>query len=448
MAKSKILPLNITFESLPNKRTICPPSFPRFPELYLSLLENQDKINPEFIGKEFVSTLSSNGNNNGRNSKYLSELPEVVFDEDDDEIFESSNVKSSNEVRKEGFRQEKKPTDEGLDRRPMASKSLKEILKESRENSEKGKGGKKGEKEDVGERSSNRLHADEDDNDDNHNENDNENDNEGEHFTLEEPDDDPLSAYLKKDRSIGSRKNSPTKEKVDRFQETKNEILRDERKAPPSLKDIEDGGAFDTGGIKNMANVSRKDQEQEQKLREYLHKYTMLKRAYPTEEIPNFTINSDPDHVIKTYDNILRNLTVTDNITKYKKYLMFGFMGVEALGNNILGFDMKGFTTQQVLEMSSYEKLLIELGEKNRTPKSNLPVELRLLGMILMNAAFFVISKMAMKSMGTDILGSMNKAADAGVNASKVNQRKKQAMSGPDINLDDIPTASSDVKFV
>ncbi len=30
-----------------------------------------------------------------------------------------------------------------------------------------------------------------------------------------------------------------------------------------------------------------------------------------------------------------------------------------------IGFDMEGFTQQQLLSMNSYEKLLLELGEEN-----------------------------------------------------------------------------------
>ena len=254
-------------------------------------------------------------------------------------------------------------------------------------------------------------------------------------------DDDPLSSFLKKSRSIGSRQKETSPEKKASYDRKKDDILRNDNKEPPSLQDLEDGGAFDTNGIKNMSRVSKKEQDSEQKLREYLFKYELLRKSYPAEDIPKFTINSDPEFVSKTYDDILRNLSLTDNVNKYKKYLMFGFMGVEALAGNVLGFDMKGFTKQQIVEMSSYEKLIIELGEKSYVPQSKWPVELRLLGMIIMNAAFFIASKMALRATGTDVLGNMNAAANAGVNAANIQQRKKQRMSGPSINLDDITGA-------
>ena len=59
---------------------------------------------------------------------------------------------------------------------------------------------------------------------------------------------------------------------------------------------------------------------------------------------------------------------------------------------------MEGFAQQQIASMSSYDQLLIELGEKTYVPEeSKLPVEIRLLGMIVVNAAIFIVSKMIMK---------------------------------------------------
>ena len=167
-----------------------------------------------------------------------------------------------------------------------------------------------------------------------------------------------------------------------------------------------------------------------------------MRKSYPNEEIPKFTINADPDHIAKTYDDILRNLSVGDNINKYRKYLIYGFYGTEALVGNVLGFDMTGFTKQQIIDMSSYEKLLIEIGEKQYTPKSNWPVELRLLGLIIINAAFFVAGRLAFKASGLDILGQLNNSASAGVQAANaVRNRKTQKMAGPTIDLNDIPSA-------
>ena len=113
-------------------------------------------------------------------------------------------------------------------------------------------------------------------------------------------------------------------------------------------------------------------------------------------------------------------------------------MGCEFVFGNFLGFDMQGFTQQQILSMNSYEKLLIELGEKSYVPTgSKWPVELRLLFMIIMNAAFFVISKMIMKKTGANILGMVNSMNAAPAQAAASVQRKRR-MKGPNIDLPDL----------
>jgi hypothetical protein len=89
--------------------------------------------------------------------------------------------------------------------------------------------------------------------------------------------------------------------------------------------------------------------------------------------------------------------------------------------------------------MNTYEKLLIEIGEKSYVPTgSRWPVEVRLLFLIIMNAAFFIVSKMIMKKTGSNLLNMINNM-NATPSSSSVPLQRKRKMKGPDINLDDIP---------
>ena len=129
----------------------------------------------------------------------------------------------------------------------------------------------------------------------------------------------------------------------------------------------------------------------------------------------------------KTYDNTVRRLTLDSTVETYKSYLLGGFMFVEYVFGKWFGLEMEGFTQQQMLNMNQYERLLIELGEKSYVPKAKQwPVEMRLLGMILMNAGFFIGTKIIMKKAGAGNLSSI--LSTFGKNTS---QKTKRKMKGP-----------------
>ena len=141
----------------------------------------------------------------------------------------------------------------------------------------------------------------------------------------------------------------------------------------------------------------------------------------------------------KAYDDTVRRLSLDSTVESYKTYLVYGFMGCEFVFGNFLGFDMQGFTQQQIVSMNSYEKLLIELGEKSYVPTgSKWPVELRLFMMIIMNAAFFVVSKMIMKKTGSNLMGMINNMQTSS-QTSTAHSAQKRKMRGPNIDLNNIP---------
>lgn len=189
--------------------------------------------------------------------------------------------------------------------------------------------------------------------------------------------------------------------------------------------------------LRDINYVSKTDLEQEDLKRELIFKIELLKKSYPNSDIPEFSIHSDYISMKKTYDSTVRRLTLDSSVEDYKKYLIGAFMACEYIMGHYLGFDMQGFTQQQIISMNTYDKLLIELGEKSYIPQgSNWPVEIRLLGLVLINVAFFIFGKIILKKTGGNFMGmvnSMNKSVPQ--NASF----QKRKMKGPDISIDEIP---------
>jgi hypothetical protein len=209
----------------------------------------------------------------------------------------------------------------------------------------------------------------------------------------------------------------------------------------PTLSELEQrGGYVPKRELRDINQTTHNEQQEDDAKRELLFKFDLLRKSYPNAVVPEFTVHSDLAAMQKAYDDTVRRLSLDSSVENYKTYLVYGFMGCEFIFGNFLGFDMQGFTQQQILSMNSYEKLLIELGEKSYVPSgSKWPIELRLLFMIVMNAAFFVISKMIMKKTGANLMGMINNMQTSTPAGAPVPPHRKRKMRGPNIDLGDIP---------
>ena len=217
-------------------------------------------------------------------------------------------------------------------------------------------------------------------------------------------------------------------------------------KSPPTLNELENRGTVKREKhFPDMSRQAYENEDEEDLKREMLFKFDLLKKSYGNNEhIPEFTIHSDYRTMEHSYENTLRKLSIDSTVDNYKTYLIGGFMLVEFVLGKFLKFDMEGFTQQQIVNMKSYERLLIELGEKSYTPEgSDWPVEIRLVFLIIINAAFFVVSKILMKNTGTNILNMIN-SMNVSNNSSQSVPITKKKMKGPDISFDDLDELSSD----
>jgi hypothetical protein len=247
-------------------------------------------------------------------------------------------------------------------------------------------------------------------------------------------DDDDLSRKIKKllrDSGSKSRNRSERRSGDGRDNRANNAI-------PPSLSELKNKGEYNPRPVvRELIAPSRSEQDEEDAKRELIFKFELLKKSYKNAVVPEFTVHSDYTTMLRSYDSCVKRLTIENNVENYKQYLIGGFMIMEYGLSSYFKLDMSGFAQQQIMSMNSYEKLLIELGEKSYIPESkNWPVEARLLFMVVANAAFFVLTKMIMKKTGSHIMGMFNNMTQS---AGSSQEKPKQKMRGPDIDLNEIP---------
>lgn len=165
--------------------------------------------------------------------------------------------------------------------------------------------------------------------------------------------------------------------------------------------------------------------------------FRKLKKQYKnsTVPIPEFSEHSDLRTMRTAYEQTVQEINIDVNVEQYRTYLMGGSMAME-LCAGMLGFDLTGFTSHQHAILDKYNHLLVELGEKSsNTWMSNLPVEFRLLGMILIQAAFFYAAKLAEKKYGSDAAAALRtftgQPTEPVEEEKKTNTKRKKRMRGP-----------------
>jgi hypothetical protein len=382
-----------------------PQVFPRMPRLYLELIENKEKIQQDLINTEYIPPNSEQNNveqNNveqyksptpsqsSSNKKFQNRLDMLLSDDNKSDI--------SSDDTKSDISSDDTKSDNSTNKSPSVASTVTDLSIEEKEDSDK-------DKDDLSERLKALL------------------------------DDDSES-----ERSVPINKKSKSADKYSKHRDKRgHSIPTSNINVPPTLAELEANGGYVPRKELRDINQTNPQQEpqQEDVKRELLFKFDLLRKSYPGSSIPEYSIHTDLSTLEKSYNDSVRRLSLDSTVENYKTYLVYGFMGCEFIFGNFLGFDMQGFTQQQIISMHSYEKLLIELGEKSYVPTgSNWPVELRLLFMIIMNAAFFVISKMMMKKTGANLMGMINNMSTPKQQAPTGPKRK---MRGPDIDLSDLP---------
>lgn len=159
---------------------------------------------------------------------------------------------------------------------------------------------------------------------------------------------------------------------------------------------------------KEYPYATDEDEETIKDRNEVFFHYEVLKRMHPNAHIPEFTSYSDPKVMAEKYELLAKKLSLETSVENWKRYMIIFVMGCEiVLGK--MNFDMKGFAQQQIMSMTTYDSLLVELAEKSYMPTgSKWPVEIRLLMMITMNTVLFIVGKMFTHQTGENLLGHIN----------------------------------------
>jgi hypothetical protein len=422
------------------------PNFPPFPKLYLELLENKSKIKQNLINKEEPMNVGGLKRSEGNNDR--GDIKETFKDDkkykDDQEIHDKNSVRENSDsisISSSSRGDDKgKQFDDSISESDMGGNGSDESDSESYE-SRRGKRRSVSSSDDLSERLDELLK------DDSGSEI-------GEEFKGDKGDkvrdkrDNPRD---KSDRSVSSLSSSDesirrSARDRDRNERGNERSVRSQDRVPgkftpykmppPTLAELEAKGQIHRDKtMRDINHITTDEHEEEEKKRELKFKFHILKQSYPSaEDIPDFNMYSDLGSMQKEYDETVKRLSLDSSVNSYKTYLLMGFALTEFVLGNYLGFDMAGFTSQQKSKMHEYDKLLIELGERSYKPQgSSYPVELRLFGLIILNAGMFIFGKMLVRKTGQDILS---------VHQQPTQQqpfKPKRKLKGPTINVDDIP---------
>lgn len=368
-----------------------PQSFPKMPRLYLELIENKLKIKQDLINREYIPKSPSNN--------------------DIEEPYQDDNKSEENDYRKN---------------RNKSSRDNDNIFSRKKTDEDDNSTISIGSRDDV---DSDRGSRD----DDTRTEFSDDRSSENLSVRLKELLDDVSD--INSEDSFNSRRENFSKSNQ---KYTKRRDRDEFNRKPPTLSELQKRGAYtQSRELRDINNTSVSEINEEDKKREILFKFDLLKKSYPTAIIPEYTIHTDYQMMVKSYEDCVRRLSLDSSVESYKTYLVYGFMGCEFVFGNFLKFDMEGFTQQQILNMNSYEKLLIELGEKSYVPSgSKWPVEVRLFFVVIMNAAFFIVGKMIMKKTGSNIMNMIN---NMNSRVAQTNTVRKPRMKGPNIDMSDMP---------
>ena len=478
--------LKIVKIPLDKQADIIMPNFPIMPRLYLELLENKSKVKLDLRNKEYIPPQEDiealqRHYNQPINEKHASETQvNEMQDNTKEDLRKSLKLRSRNLriVDLENSSEIKEYKDEPKERRKTQANNEDSVIgissvdnerllrrNERRQEKERRKERRKEHDDDIiGETEKRSQQYDDDREREDHYERDNQDERqETEREETREKDDsrtsqpsikssDGLSKLLRGDILSVNTSSSPIKNtyiETNNNQESRSlqSEIKVENKTPsatiiaPSLSEINSNRiTSDANGIRNLAYVSKIEEEELSRKREFLYKFQKLRKLYPNAKIPEYNEFTDIKTLEREHSYIVKDLEVNSTVETYKNYLILAFKGLELFLVHYMDFDdIKGFAEQQMMSMNKYEIILSEIGERNYVIENKKwPAELRLLGLVAMNTAMFLGTRYAMKSITKNFGFNSQQQASPSVPNPQSNEsaQPKKKMRAPDMDLD------------
>jgi hypothetical protein len=180
-------------------------------------------------------------------------------------------------------------------------------------------------------------------------------------------------------------------------------LPKNDNNRPPEPSDKEKSGKKKDGEDSD-GEIDMMPQTEAEKHNYWKTRMQILKSKFPDVTIPKTVNDLDWSEIRKIYYVEMDRVSITKNVEMYKMAMIVMFFVLEYAGTNYLKIDVKGFSVHSMRSLHRYERLLIELGEKNYSSfADNWPVEFRLGGMVLVSAIIYCIAKYIFKLTGQDM---------------------------------------------
>jgi hypothetical protein len=176
-------------------------------------------------------------------------------------------------------------------------------------------------------------------------------------------------------------------------------------------KEDDDSKGEESGSDDEADDGMNPEEREEMERKHILWQFKKLKKMWPErKELFEVSEHMDLKALKDAHEYAVKEVRIDSNLDTYRHYLIWGFNIIEYVGTQMFNIDLTGFAESQMAIKDKYDRYLIELGERNYLDwGSGLPIEVRLVGFIFIQAAvFFIMKQLTSKMTNTKFLSQTN----------------------------------------